>query len=58
MNLFLEKLKPYAVPVETYNSMATMDKSVRLLKKLKMELPYDSAISLLSVHTKVIEAES
>lgn len=35
MNLFLEKLKPYALPGEMYNGMATLEKSVVAPQKIK-----------------------
>lgn len=31
---------------------------LQVLKKLKIELPYDSAISLLDIHTKELKAGS
>lgn len=36
MNLFLEKLKPYALPGDMYNGMATIEKSVVVPQKIKI----------------------
>ena len=38
-------------------STATMENSVRFLKKLEIELPYDPAISLLGIHTEETRTE-
>ena len=38
-------------------STATMENSVEILKKLKIELPYDPAIPLLSINTKETRTE-
>ena len=39
------------------SSTATMENSVEILKKLKIELPYDPAIPLLGIHTKETRSE-
>ena len=36
---------------------ATMENSVEIPKKLEIELPYDTAIPLLGIHTKEIGTE-
>ena len=38
-------------------STATMENSVRFLKKLEIELPYDPGIPLLGIHTKDTRTE-
>ena len=38
-------------------STAIMDNSVKIPKKLEIELPYDPAIPLLGIHTKEIRIE-
>ena len=38
--------------------VATVENSMGLLKKLKIELPYVSAISFLGIHPKELKAET
>ena len=51
------KGNPLTLLVGMQTSTATMENSVRFLKKLEMELPYDPAISLLGIHTKETKIE-
>ena len=46
------KGNPLTLLVGMQTSTATMENSVRFLKKLEIELPYDPAILLLGIHTK------
>ena len=46
------KGNPPTLLVGMQTSTATMENSVRFLKKLQIELPYDPAIPLLGIHTK------
>ena len=46
------KGNPLTLLVGMQTSTATMENSVEFLKKLEIELPYDSAIPLLGIHTK------
>ena len=43
---------PLTLLVGIQTSTATMENSVRFLKKLEIELPYDPGIPLLGIHTK------
>ena len=40
------------------NSAAAMENSLVILKKLKIELPYDSAIPLLGIDSKELKAST
>ena len=51
------KGKPLTLLVGMQTSTATMRTVWRFLKKLEIELPYDSAIPLLGIHTKEIRIE-
>ena len=51
------KGNPITLLVRMQTSTATMDNSVRLLKKLEIELPCNPAIPLLGVHTKETRIE-
>ena len=57
----LEKLwrkgNPLTLLVGMQTSTATMENSVEILKKLEIELPYDSAIPLLGIHTEETRIE-
>ena len=46
------KGNPLTLLVGMQISTATMENSVKILKKLQIELPYDPAIPLLGIHTK------
>ena len=46
------KGNPLTLLVGMQTSTATMENSVRFLKKLEIELPYDPAIPLLGIHTE------
>ena len=46
------KGNPLTLLVGMQTSTATMENSVKILKKLETELPYDPAIPLLGIHTK------
>ena len=46
------KGNPLTRLVGMQTSTATMENSVEFLKKLEIELPYDSAIPLLGIHTE------
>ena len=46
------KGNPLTLLVGMQTSIATMDNSVKLLKKLEIELPYDPAIPLLGTQTE------
>ena len=54
------KGNPLTLLVGMQTSTATMENSVEFLKKLKIELPYDTAIPLLGIHTKemIIERDT
>ena len=43
---------PLTLLVGMQTSTATMENSVKILKKLQIELPYDPAIPLLGIHTE------
>ena len=51
------KGNPLTLLVGMQTSTATMENSVEILKKLKIELPYDPAIPLLSINTKETRTE-
>ena len=51
------KGNPLILLVGMQTSTATMENSVEILKKLKIELPYDPAIPLLSINTKETRTE-
>ena len=51
------KGNPLTLLVGMQTSTATMENSVRFLKKLEIELPYDPAIPLLGMHTEEIRIE-
>ena len=48
---------PLTLLVGMQTSTATMENSVRFLKKLEIELPYDPAIPLLGIHTEETRIE-
>ena len=52
-----EKRNPLTLLMGMQTSTATMENSVRFLKKLEIELPYDPAITLLGIHTKETRIE-
>ena len=51
------KGNPLTLLVGMQTRTATMENSVRFLKKLEIELPYDPAIPLLGIHTKETRIE-
>ena len=51
------KGNPLTLLVGMQTSTATMENSVRFLKKLEIELPYDPAIPLLGIHTEETRIE-
>ena len=51
------KGNPLTLLVGMQTSTATMENSVEIPKKLEIELPYDTAIPLLGIHTKEIGTE-
>ena len=51
------KGNPLTLLVGMQTSTATMENSVDILKKLELELPYDPAIPLLSIHTEETRIE-
>ena len=51
------KGNPHTLLVGMQTSTATMENSVRFLKKLEIELPYDPGIPLLGIHTKETRIE-
>ena len=51
------KGNPLTLLVGMQTSTATMENSVKFLKKLEIELPYDPAIPLLGIHTKETRIE-
>ena len=51
------KGNPLILLVGMQTSLATMENSVEILKKLEIELPYDPAIPLLGIHTEEIRIE-
>ena len=51
------KGNPLTLLVGMQTSLATMENSVEILKKLEIELPYDPAIPLLGIHTEEIRIE-
>ena len=51
------KANPLILLVGMQTSMATMENSVEILKKLEIELPYDSAIPQLGIHTEETRTE-
>ena len=53
------KGNPLTLLVGMQSSIATMENNVEIfLKKLEIELPYDSAIPLLGIHTKETRIET
>ena len=48
---------PLTLLVGMQTSTATMENSVKILKKLQIELPYDPAIPLLGIHTEETRTE-
>ena len=52
-----KKGNPLTLLVGVQTSIATMEKSVRFLKNLEIELPYDPAIPLLGIHTEETRME-
>ena len=51
------KGNPLTLLVGMQTSTATMENSVEILKKLEIELPYDSAIPQLGIHTEETRTE-
>ena len=51
------KGNPLTLLVGMQTSTATMENSVRFLKKLEIELPYDPAIPLLGIYTEETRTE-
>ena len=51
------KGNPLILLVGMQTSLATMENSVEILKKLEIELPYDPAIPLLGIHTEETRIE-
>ena len=51
------KGNPLTLLVGMQTSTATMENSVRFLKKLEIELPYDPVIPLLGIHTEETRIE-
>ena len=51
------KRNPHTLLVGMQTSSATMENSVEILKKLEIELPYNPAIPLLSIHTEETKIE-
>ena len=51
------KGNPLTLLVGMQTSIATMENSVRFLKKLELELPYDQAIPLLGINTEETSSE-
>ena len=51
------KGNPLTLSVGMQTSTAAMENSVRFLKKLEIEPPYDPAIPLLGIHTKETRSE-
>ena len=51
------KGNPLTLLVGMQTRTATMENSVRFLKKLEIELPYDPAIPLLGIHTEETRIE-
>ena len=51
------KGNPLTLSVGMQTSTAAMENSVRFLKKLEIELPYDPAIPLLGIHTEESRSE-
>ena len=51
------KGNPLTLLVGRQTSTATMENSVRFLKKLEIKLPYDPAIPLLGIHIKETRRE-
>ena len=51
------KGNPLTLLVGMQTSTATMENSVKILKKLETELPYDPAIPLLGIHTEETRSE-
>jgi len=55
---YKETGNPYVLVVGIQNSAAAMENSLVILKKLKIELPYDSAIPLLGIDSKELKAST
>ena len=51
------KGNPLPLLVGMQTSTATMENSVKFLKKLEIQLPYNPAISLLGIHTEKTRIE-
>ena len=51
------KENPLTLLVGMQTSIATMENSVEILKKLEIELPYDPEIPLLGIHTEETRRE-
>ena len=51
------KGNPLTLLVGMQTSTATMENSVKFLKKLEIQLPYNPAISLLGIHTEETRIE-
>ena len=51
------KGNPLTLLVGMQTSTATMENSVKFLKKLEIQLPYNPAISLLGIHTEKTRIE-
>ena len=54
----MEDLEPLYIVVGMQNGTAAMENSMKVLKKLKIELLYDPAILLLSIYLKVLSSRS
>ena len=54
----MEKLEPLYAAGGNVNDIPTMGSKWQLLEKSKIELPYDLAIVLLSIHPKKLRAWS
>lgn len=54
----VEKLKPVHCWWECNTAQPLWKTAWRVLRKLKVELPYDPAIPLLSIHPKEVKAET
>ena len=53
----MEKKKPFYTVGGNASSTVTMENSVRFLKKLEIERPFDPAIPLLGIHTEETRIE-
>ena len=52
----MEKREPLCVVGGNVSGAATMENSVEVLKKLKIELPYDSAVPLPGIYLKEMKS--